>query len=196
MVSQYLHPLAQARAAPLEHRVRRPVALQAQARRADGSIVSAVVTDLSFEGCALQSRSALAAGESIELTVDNRGATQAVVRWVSGTKAGLLFHPDGEQIAGPVPVERREQRISLDGEVALRRAGKLNFLVRLFDLSPAGCKAEFVERPELHEQLWVKFDSMEAIEARVCWIAGTKVGIGFLRPIHSAVFNLLLNRLR
>jgi hypothetical protein len=195
MATQFRHPLALDGAALLEARVRRPVALQAQAKRSDGSVMSAVVTDLSFEGCALQSGSALEAGEAVQLTVQNRGAIEAIVRWVSGTKAGLLFRPDAESATGPLKAERCEQRISLEAEVALRRAGKLTFRVRLFDVSPAGCKAEFVERPELHEQLWVKFDRVEALEASVCWIAGTKVGLRFLRPVHPAVFDLLLQRL-
>jgi hypothetical protein len=100
------------------------------------------------------------------------------------------------EASGASPCPRRHDRSSVEAEVSLRRAGKLNFRVRLFDLSPAGCKAEFVERPELYEQLWVKFDGMEAIEAIVCWIAGSKVGMNFTRPIHPAVFALLLERLR
>ena len=196
MATQVRHPLALDGAAPLEHRVRRPVALQAQVKRAGGSLVSAVVTDLSFEGCALQSATPLEPGEAVQLTVHNRGGIEAIVRWASGNRAGLLFQPAAEATAGPAKVERREQRVSLEAEIALRRAGKLNFRVRLFDLSAAGCKAEFVDRPELHEQLWVKFDAMEAIEASVCWIAGAKVGIRFLRPIHPAVFELLLGRLQ
>ena len=196
MATQFRHPLAFDGAASLEHRVRRPVALQARARRSDGSLVSAVVTDLSFEGCGLQSGSALEAGEAVQLSVQNRGAIEAIVRWVSGSRAGLLFRPDQEPATGPAKRERREQRISLEGEVVLRRAGKINFRVRLFDVSAEGCKAEFVERPDLHEQLWVKFDAMEAIEASVCWIAGAKVGLRFLRPLHPAVFDLLIGRLR
>jgi PilZ domain-containing protein len=194
MATRFLHPLTQPGAAPLEQRVRRPVALRARASRDDGSTVEAVVTDLSFEGCRLQSASALKAGEAIRLIVHDRGSLRATVQWVSGTKAGLLFLPEPAPAAGPEKVERRHERISLAAEITLRRAGKLSFRVPLFDLSPAGCKAEFVERPELHEPLWVKFDAMEAIEATVRWIAGSRIGIGFARPIHPAVFDLLVTR--
>lgn len=124
----------------------------------------------------------------------DRGALRATVQWVSGTNSGLLFLPE-PAAAGAEEVERRHQRISLEAEVALRRAGKLTFRVRLFDLSPAGCKAEFVEKPELHEPVWIRFDAMDAIEANVCWIAGAKVGLRFLRPVHPAVFEMLLVRL-
>lgn len=93
------------------------------------------------------------------------------------------------------PVERRHERIAVDAEVSLRRSGQLNYRVRLHDLTRHGCKAEFVERPQLDELVWIKFDSMEALEARVCWAAGARVGLVFSRPVHPAVFELLLSRL-
>jgi hypothetical protein len=36
---------------------------------------------------------------------------------------------------------------------------------------------------------------MESLEGTICWIAGAKAGIRFCRPIHDAVFALLLARL-
>ena len=78
----------------------------------------------------------------------------------------------------------------------MRRAAKLAFRVRVYDLSPEGCRAEFVERPGIGEQLWVKFDGMEALEAKVRWIVGAKAGLKFVRPLHAAVFDLLIAKLR
>jgi hypothetical protein len=95
---------------------------------------------------------------------------------------------------GPEP--RRSQRLCVNGEVTMRRAAKLAFRVRLYDLSPDGCKAEFVERPEIAERLWIRFDGMEALEANVRWIAGAKVGLKFARPIYPAVFEALAAKLR
>jgi hypothetical protein len=77
----------------------------------------------------------------------------------------------------------------------LRRAGKVRHEVKIFDLSAFGCKAEFIERPELDERVWVKFDQLSPIEAMVCWTTGFKVGLEFERPIYPAVFELLLSRL-
>jgi hypothetical protein len=88
------------------------------------------------------------------------------------------------------------QRLGVNGEVTMRRAAKLAFRVRIYDLSPEGCKAEFVDRPEIAEQLWVKFDGMEALEANVRWIAGAKIGLKFARPIYPAVFDALAAKLR
>jgi len=68
--------------------------------------------------------------------------------------------------------------------------------VKIVDISPQGCKAEFVERPNLDELVWVKFDGLQSLEAVVCWTRGFEVGLEFERPIHPAVFEMLVERLK
>lgn len=85
--------------------------------------------------------------------------------------------------------------MALDAEVALRRSGQRNYRVKLFDLSPHGCKIEFVERPRLDEVVWAKFEGLDALEAMVCWIDGSAGGLEFNRPIYPAVFDMLVDRL-
>ena len=96
-------------------------------------------------------------------------------------------------LASPQP--RRNPRVRLTAEVMLRRPGKSNYRVRVFDASPDGCKLEFIERPELDESLWVKFEGMELLEARVCWIEGFTAGVAFRNPLHPAVFELVVAKL-
>lgn len=91
---------------------------------------------------------------------------------------------------------RKSARTEIKAEVALRRSARLNYRVTLFDVSPHGCKLEFVERPVLDERVWVKFDGLEAIDAFVCWIDGFRAGLEFERPIHPAVFDSLVGRLK
>ena len=77
--------------------------------------------------------------------------------------------------SGPRPEvsrKRKSARVSLTAEVQLRRSGQSNYLVNVHDISPEGCKLEFVERPRLDETVWVKFDRLDAIEATVCWLNG------------------------
>jgi hypothetical protein len=93
------------------------------------------------------------------------------------------------------PGARKSERAQLSIEVMLRRAGQHSYKVRMFDLSPEGCKAEFVERPKLGEHVWVKFEGLEALEAIVCWVEGFQVGLKFEMPIHQAVFDMLITRL-
>jgi hypothetical protein len=87
---------------------------------------------------------------------------------------------------------RRSERVALNALVALRRPGQLNYRVRVFDASLHGCRVEFVERPQIDEQLWVKFDGLQPLEAEVCWVEGFIAGVNFLQPIHPAVFDRLV----
>jgi hypothetical protein len=95
-----------------------------------------------------------------------------------------------------LPSLRNHERVAVEAEVTLRRSGKLNFRVRVYDISPEGCRAEFVERPELYERVWIRFEGMHSLEATICWIAGSKTGMRFVQPIHSAVFQHLANRMQ
>ena len=94
------------------------------------------------------------------------------------------------------PAKRRSDRVALSADVALRRSGQNNYRVSVYDMSPLGCQVEFVERPELEELLWIKFDGLEALEAQVCWVEGFKAGVSFTSPIHAAVFDQLVARLK
>jgi hypothetical protein len=90
------------------------------------------------------------------------------------------------------PVPRRADRVSLTAEVTIRRAGFHGFRVQAFDLSPYGCKIEFIERPAVGDRVWVKFDNLQAIEAEVRWIEGHVGGLQFTNPLYEAVFRRLL----
>ena len=185
---------AEAGAPPIQRRERRPTSLNAYATRKDGSVVEMTVVDLSFDGCGVLCPADLEKGETLNLAVLRRGTASAVVRWSEGGRAGLSF--TAEASPGIPPVEPRcHERVSVNGEVSLRRAGKTQFRVHIYDICPDGCKAEFVDRPELGEQLWIKFDAMDALEANVRWITGAKAGLRFSRPLHAAVFDMLIGRL-
>ena len=68
-------------------------------------------------------------------------------------------------------------------------------MVNVHDISPEGCRLEFVERPRLDEVVWVRFNGLDAVESSVCWVKGHDVGVEFSRPIYPAVFNVLVKRL-
>ena len=93
------------------------------------------------------------------------------------------------------PTKRRSKRVALTASVSLRRSGHLNYRVRIFDASRHGCRVEFVERPKLDEQLWVKFDGLQPLGAEVCWVEGFTAGVDFVQPIHAAVFEQLISSL-
>ena len=85
-------------------------------------------------------------------------------------------------------------RTQLRAEVNLRRPGHHNLRVTVFDASPCGCKVEYIDRPQLEEKLFVKFDGLEPLRANVRWIGQSEAGLQFDRPIHPAVFQLLVGR--
>lgn len=160
----------------------------------DGTISDITLVDLSYDGCGIECPAKLRPGEKIKLAVVRRGAISAQVRWYDAGKAGLVFEPEVQSDKGHLP--RRSKRVAVTAEVTLRRHGRHNYRVRVYDTSAHGCKVEFVERPEAQECLWVRFEGLEPLEARVCWLKGRCAGLEFSTPIHPAVFDLVAERLR
>jgi len=101
--------------------------------------------------------------------------------------------PDG---GGTYHNKRAAQRAPISADATLRRAGQNNYRVHAYDISRFGCRVEFVERPAIDECVWVKFEGIETIEARVRWTEDFTAGLQFSHAIHPAVFALLLARLR
>jgi len=100
---------------------------------------------------------------------------------------------DPKQSDGPA---RAANRAELSTEVRVRRIGQNTYSVRIFDLSPDGAKIEVVERPRVGELLMLRFDGLETLQAEVCWIDGFIAGLKFAQPLHPAVFDVLVARLR
>lgn len=90
------------------------------------------------------------------------------------------------------PVTRSGVRVELPGDAVIRRAGQGSYRVRLLDISLQGCKAEFVDRPRLGERVWIKFGAFQSLEAVVCWTRDNEVGMEFARPLHPAIFDVLV----
>jgi hypothetical protein len=107
----------------------------------------------------------------------------------------MTDNPDSGGRPEHIPTPRKSPRIGLAAEVSLRRSGQHNYRANVFDISQHGCKVEFIERPKLDEVVWVKFAGLEALEATVCWLDEFAVGLEFHRPVHPAVFEVLLERL-
>ena len=179
---------------PVERRERRPVTMLGYAMREDQSTVEVMVVDLSYEGCGIETPIEFAAGEVLKLSVLRRGAIDCRVRWCANGKAGLVF--EAETAKAAEQRKRRSERVPIEGEVSLRRIGKINYRVRLFDCSPDGCKTELVERPRIGEHVLVKMPHLESLDAEVCWVDGFTAGLRFEKPLHPAVFDLMVQRLQ
>ena len=95
-----------------------------------------------------------------------------------------------------IPQPRQSGRVPLEAEITVRRAGFPNFRVQIDDISTDGCRIEFVDRPNLRERVWVKFDGLTSLEGSVVWVKAHSAGIKFDHAIHPAVFDDLIARLQ
>ena len=182
----------------IERRERRSVTMPAFIATEDGVNRDAVVLDLSYDGCGIKTALPLTAGQAVTLRVPNRGVIGARVRWWTEGRGGLVFQDCAANDAQPEKREhqsRAEQRIPLVVQASLRRLGMGNYRINVSDLSPKGCKVDVVERPRVGEHVLLKFDQMDVIDAEVCWVREHHAGLRFERPIHDAVFTILMRRL-
>lgn len=178
---------------PADRSERRLVSMRGYVILADGSHHPVQVLDLSYEGCGIETPAPLEPAQQIKLSVLQRGAIDAVVRWSRNGKAGLAFTQSVAEAKKHWP--RRSERIELVADVSLRRVGRSTFCVAVTDASADGCKVQLVERPSEGERVVVKFDGLEPLEADVCWVEGFAAGLRYGRPMHPAVFELLVARL-
>lgn len=173
---------------------RRPVSLSGHALLEDGTTAKIQVLDLSYDGCGIETPATLMSGESIKISVLRRGVIDAEVRWCADGKAGLVFK--SQQAPAKPYWPRRKPRVALSAEVSIRRLGRGKYRVRVFDASPDGCKVELGELPRAQEHVFIKFDGLEQLEAEVCWVEDHCAGLRFEKPIHPAVFDLMIEKLR
>jgi hypothetical protein len=177
----------------VERRERRPVSMRGHIALEDGTTAEAVLIDLSYEGCSIETPAQLSVDQPITLSVLRRGAIEAIVRWVSDGKAGLYFKA---LAAAKEQQPRVANRASVEAEVMLRRLGQNNYRVRIFDLSPEGCRVELIERPCEGEHMLMRIEGLETLDAEVCWVSDFVAGLRFEKPFHPAVFDLMVARLQ
>lgn len=160
----------------------------------DGTTFPLSLIEISYSGCKIATQIALFPGVELQIcTVGGRGTVRGRVRWHKDGHAGIEFINDS--IPAKVETPRIRPRVKLDASIALRRPGGHRCETALFDLTPEGCKVEFVERPRVGDILWARFDGVEAMEATVAWVEGFHGGLKFTRPIHPAIFDSILARL-
>lgn len=172
---------------------RRPIRLCGYAVPGHGRGAEVKLLDLSYEGCGIETDIPLVPGQTVQLSVMRRSAIEAEVRWCADGKAGLVFAKEEDRDKRYWP--RNYDRTPIEAEVMMRRLGKLRYRVRVYDVSPSGCRVELVDQPKVDEKVMIKFDGLEAMHCEVCWVSGPSAGLNFENKIHPAVFGLLLHRL-
>lgn len=58
---------------------------------ADGGTIQVIVTDVSREGCRLETDGSLEIGEKVTIEVERYGSYAAQIRWIRGRQAGAMF---------------------------------------------------------------------------------------------------------
>lgn len=171
--------------------LRRKVELKGVGLLSDGTCFSFSVIDMSYDGCSIEAEIALFPGVKFQMSVLGfRGAVNAMVRWHRDGRSGIEFC--AEQSPHREQTPRAHERRKIAGSASLRRMGRKEYQTRLFDLTPNGCKVEFIERPRPGELLWVKLNGLSNLEAAVRWVDGFYGGVEFVRPLHEAIFDSLV----
>lgn len=94
------------------------------------------------------------------------------------------------------PSRRGAERNGVEGKISMRRLGSFGFELPVRDISTAGCKVELVEQVCASDSVITRLPGLEPFGATVVWSDDRTAGVRFNRPIHPAVFELLLERLR
>lgn len=172
---------------------RNAVTIRGVARLPNYSVVPITLVDLSYEGCRVEIEAELVPGEKIQITI--RGSViSAKVCWCGDGVAGLSFTSEApfELRKSGEDDARATKRLKTTIRATMQRHGQTKYAVLVSDMSPTGCKVEFVDRPEVDERVHMRFSGLESIEGTVRWIADHKAGVYFERPIHPAVFEQMI----
>jgi hypothetical protein len=86
---------------------RKSVQFPAVAQWRDGSSAAVHVSNLSYEGCELQSKRGFVQGETIALALPGRGKIRAQIRWIEGNRAGARF------LTGDHALDERRARLGI-----------------------------------------------------------------------------------
>ena len=175
-----------------EREPRRTVEFPAHLVISGGLVLDVRVLDLSYDGCQVEVPKVVFENDEVQLSVQGRGVIHATVRWCNSGRAGLKFAAEADSRD---EVDRKGSRRTSGMEAQLRRIGNLSYRVAIRDISPEGCQIDLVERPAIGEVMQLKLPGLETIAARVRWVDNYVAGLHFERPMHPAVFDLMMQRM-
>jgi hypothetical protein len=93
------------------------------------------------------------------------------------------------------PGRRGAVRTVGDASILLRRLGNVALEVHLLDISTGGCQLERAASLSIAEHVVTRLPGLEPLGATVAWANSRHARLHFDRPLHPAVFELLLTRL-
>ena len=93
-------------------------------------------------------------------------------------------------------VSRTTPRLTVAGEIHMRKSGYSKMAVELIDISPTGCRMELVEKVAAGETIWVTLPGLQTIEARVAWCRDWIAGVSFGGTVHPAIIERIAAQLQ
>lgn len=93
--------------------------------------------------------------------------------------------------------ERKSPRMAVDFEAGLRpRGGSSAVSVHILDLSTHGFRIDSHLDLQVGTDVWLRLPGLEPSHARVAWTDGYVAGCAFERPLHPAVLDMILARMK
>ena len=96
--------------------------------------------------------------------------------------------------ARPPRKGRQAERTAIELAAGLRQRGASGVSVQIVDLSTDGFKAATHLELQVGIDVWLRLPGLEPCHARVCWAEGLNIGCAFVRPLHPAVFDMIVKR--
>lgn len=90
---------------------------------------------------------------------------------------------------------RRAERATVDATIQFR-SGARRASVKVTDISPLGAHINGIFLVRVDDRFFLTIPGLEAIEARVAWIADFAFGCEFARPLSPVVLETVIQRLR
>lgn len=92
---------------------------------------------------------------------------------------------------------RASSRIAVDFEAGLRpRGGTAPVSVHILDLSTHGFRIDSLLDLAVGTDVWLRLPGLEPTHARVAWADGYIAGCAFERPLHPAVLDMIVARMK
>ncbi len=87
---------------------------------------------------------------------------------------------------------RRARRADVMLGAGLRQRGAHSVTVQIVDLSTDGFRAATHLELFAGSDIWLKLPGLELLHARVVWMRGHLLGAQFVRPLHPAVLDMVV----
>lgn len=92
--------------------------------------------------------------------------------------------------------DRKSERVALDVGAGLRQRGGSGVSIQILDLSTDGFRAStHLDLPH-GTDVWLRLPGLEPLQAKVAWSKGQYVGCAFARPLHPAVLEMIVKKVR